>query len=125
MMFLHLARAEDIILERLEDGPRLLPFKLGTTKIISHYHYFLLYIDLDDIQSKVNVVALQLSEFKPLVNNSILSLFDPHISYLTDKLNQLSSQLESFKPSRNKRGLIDGLGSVIKMFLVIWITQTH
>lgn len=114
MMVLYLARAEDITLERLEDGPGLLPFKLGAAKIVSHYHSFLLYIDLDDIQSKVNEVALQLSEFKPLINNSTLSLFDPHISYLTDKLNQLSSQLESFKPSRSKRGLIDGLGSVIK-----------
>lgn len=111
---LHLVQAEDVLLEPLEDGPGLLPFKLGPTKIVSHYHSFLLHIDLEDIQSKVDLVKLQLSEFRPLINNKTLSLFEPHLSYLGDKLEKISIQIESFKPSRVKRGLIDGLGSVIK-----------
>lgn len=114
MILLHLVQAEDISLEPLEDGPGLLPFKLGSTKIVSHYHSFLLHIDLEDIQSKVDLVKLQLHNFRPLINNKSMSLFEPHISYLGDKLEKISRQLESFEPSRVKRGLIDGLGSVIK-----------
>lgn len=81
---------------------------------MSHYHSFLLHIDLENIQTKVDEVKLQLNEFRPLINNKTLSLFEPHMSYLGDKLEKVSLQLESFKPSRVKRGLIDGLGSVIK-----------
>lgn len=49
-----------------------------------------------------------------MINNKTSSLFEPHLDYLEDKLNTISSQLESFEPNRNKRGLIDGLGSLIK-----------
>lgn len=114
MFLVHLTRAEDISLDPLENGPGLLPFKLGATKIISHHHSFLLYINLADIQSKVDLVKLQFKEFNPLVNNRTSTIFEPHLNYLENKLEKISLQLESFEPSRNKRGLIDGLGSVIK-----------
>lgn len=107
-------RAEDILLDPLGNGPGLLPFKLGSTKIISQYHSFLFYINLEDIQSKVDSIKLQLNDYSPLINNKTSSLFEPHINYLSSKLEQISLQLYSFEPSRNKRGLVDGLGSIIK-----------
>lgn len=50
----------------------------------------------------------------PELNNKTYSLYEPHIEYLTYKLKKLSNQLLTFSSIRVKRGLIDGLGSVVK-----------
>lgn len=41
-------------------------------------------------------------------------LFQPHIKYLEDQLQTVLDQLQSFETTRSKRGLVDGLGSVVK-----------
>lgn len=41
-------------------------------------------------------------------------MFQPHISYLKNKLDSVLEQLETFESNRVKRGLVDGLGSIIK-----------
>lgn len=43
-----------------------------------------------------------------------MSLYEPHIEHLNSKLNKISDQLRTFEPNRKKRGLVDGLGSIIK-----------
>lgn len=48
------------------------------------------------------------------LHNKTNSFFEPHISYLRNKLDSVLSQLETFESNRVKRGLIDGLGSIIK-----------
>jgi hypothetical protein len=103
-----------VVLDKLDYGPGILPFKLGPTKIISHYHSFLYTIDLNDIHSKVLSVKSQLNEFRPNLNNLTLSLYDPHMFYLNSKLDKLFEQIQSFQHARVKRGLVDGLGSIIK-----------
>lgn len=55
-----------------------------------------------------------MSELRPLLNNKTLSLFDPHIEHLNSKIALVLNKLSVFESARNKRGLIDGLGSVIK-----------
>ncbi|XP_063823019.1 uncharacterized protein LOC135080435 [Ostrinia nubilalis] len=114
MILLRAAVAQEILLDSLEDGPGILPFKLGPTKIISHYHSFLQFIDIDYIQSKVNLVRSQLNDVRPQLNNKTLNLYEPHIDYLSKKLEKVADQLQTFEMNRVKRGLIDGLGSVIK-----------
>ncbi|KAL0881796.1 hypothetical protein ABMA27_001577 [Loxostege sticticalis] len=114
MILLQVAVAQEILLDSLEDGPGILPFKLGPTKIISHYHSFLQFIDIDDIKSKVSLVKTQLNDVRPQLNNKTLSLYEPHIDYLSKKLEKVSDQLQTFEVNRVKRGLIDGLGSVVK-----------
>lgn len=59
-------------------------------------------------------VLSQIDSFSPQLNNITNSLYDPHISYLKSKLHNVLEQLNSFEPNRVKRGLINGLGSVIK-----------
>lgn len=118
-----LTRAEEITLETLENGPGILPFDLGPARIITHDHSFLQTVDLNNIRTNLETVKIQLNHFKPLLNNKTLSLYDPHIQYLTTKLEKLSDQLQSFEPNRSKRGLIDGLGSVIKVSQEILTTQ--
>lgn len=55
-----------------------------------------------------------MAELRPLLNNKTLSLFDPHLEHLDSKITLISNKISMFESSRSKRGLIDGLGSVIK-----------
>lgn len=105
---------QDIRLESLDDGPGLLPFKLGPTRIISHYHSFIQDINLPDLQDKIVLVRQQLNDIMPELNNKTLRLYEPHMDYLKYKIENIFDQLQTFKTSRVKRGLVDGLGSVIK-----------
>lgn len=107
-------RAQEISLESLNDGPGILPFKLGSTKIISHYHSFLQIIELDVIHSNIELVKKQINDFRPQLKNATFSLFEPHIEHLSRKISQLLELLGTFETKRVKRGLIDGLGSIIK-----------
>ncbi|XP_041985535.1 uncharacterized protein LOC121737869 [Aricia agestis] len=54
------------------------------------------------------------THFRPLLNNKNLSLYEPHLEYLSGKLYKITEILQTFKVSRVKRGLINGLGSIIK-----------
>lgn len=114
MVLVQAVASQEITLDSLEDGPGILPFKLGPSKIVSHYHAFLQFIDIDDIQSKIILVKSQIDEVRPQLNNKTMSLYEPHIDYLSNKLEKVSDQLKTFETNRVKRGLIDGLGSVIK-----------
>lgn len=113
-LLLRPTHGQDVTIDSLDNGPGLLPFKLGATKMVTHYHSFLNYIDLDHIHSQIESVQSQILELRPQLNNKTLSLYDPHIEHLSNKLAKISSQINTFETSRNKRGLINGLGSVIK-----------
>lgn len=87
---------------------------LGKTKVISHYHSFVQPVNLDFIHSNIDLVRKQLDTISPEFHNKTLSLYQPHIEHLRNKITELSDQLELFQSNRVKRGLIDGLGSVVK-----------
>lgn len=106
--------AQEIKLECLEDGPSLLPFRLGPMTLITHYHTFLQYVNLDDIRDKVNLLHVQLQNYKSRLSNDTKLLYELQMEYLSSKLDKVLTQLNSLEPSRAKRGLVDGLGSIIK-----------
>lgn len=114
MLTIHVTRPQDIRLESLADGPGLLPYKLGPTRLTTHYHSFIQYVQLNDIEDKINSVQDQLKTFKIRLNNETYILYEYQIDYLTNKLGKALNQVKSLEPSRAKRGLVDGLGSVIK-----------
>lgn len=87
---------------------------LGKAKIISHYYSFIQPVNLDVMRKNVDVVKKQLDYISPEFHNKTLSLYEPHLEHLNSKISLLSDQLELFQSNRVKRGLIDGLGSVIK-----------
>lgn len=91
-----------------------MPFKLGPTRLITHYHTFLQYVQLDDIEDKVNFIKGQLTDYRTRLENDTYSLYVLQINYLSNKLDKVLHNLRSLEPSRAKRGLINGLGSVIK-----------
>ncbi|XP_060802778.1 uncharacterized protein LOC106142071 isoform X1 [Amyelois transitella] len=113
-LVLPMALPQEIRLESLDNGPGILPFKLGEAKIISHHHSFIQNVNLDLLQDKINSVNDQLLTSSPDLHNKTNLLFQPHIDYLKNKLKNVSEQLKSFETGRVKRGLIDGLGSVVK-----------
>lgn len=114
ILTVHVSRAQEIRLEDLADGPGLLPFNIGDMKLTTQTHTFLQYIELTDIESSINIVRDQLKEARDRLTNDTYFLFETQIQYLVGKLDKASDQLRSLEPSRGKRGLVDGLGSVIK-----------
>lgn len=66
------------------------------------------------MQDKIVVVRQQLNDITPELNNKTSRLYEPHIDYLKFKIESIFDQLQTFKTNRAKRGLIDGLGSIIK-----------
>lgn len=85
--------------------------------LVTHHHSFLQYIELGDIQSKINIVRGQIFGLESKVSTKIYTLLETQIEYLNTKLNKVNYQLESLEPHRSKRGLVDGLGSVIKSLI--------
>lgn len=101
---------QEIKLESLDNGPGILPFKLGSAKIISHYHSFLQHVNLQELRDKVISVDSQIDSLSPQLNNKTNFLFEPHLVFLKNKLASVLDQLQTFEVSRVKRGLVDGLG---------------
>lgn len=54
-----MTHAKEIKLESLDHGPGLLPFNLGPTNLITHYHTFLQRIRLDEIENKITLLRGQ------------------------------------------------------------------
>lgn len=111
---LPLVHLQDIKFESLDDGPGILPYKLGPMKIATHYHTFLQYIKLDDIEDKTHSLQNHLQNYKNQLPNGMYSAYEIQISYLLNKLDEILNQIKSLQPTRSKRGIIDGLGTVIK-----------
>lgn len=113
-MIVHPTLALEIRLESLDEGPGLLPFNLGQARLITHYHSFLQYIELTDIEYRLDSVMTQLDYFQTKLDNQTFVLYELQINHLSYKLAKIRSQLKTLEPNRSKRGLVDGLGSVIK-----------
>lgn len=105
---------QQINLESLADGPGLLPYHLGTMRLTTHHHTFLQYVDLNDIEDKVSQIQGQLLTYKDRLINDTYTLYEIQIDYLLTKLNKILIQLQTIEPNRTKRGLVNGLGSVIR-----------
>jgi hypothetical protein len=112
--FLQLAVMQEIKLECLDDGPGILPFKIGSAKLFSHYHSFVQPISLRDLRDRINSVSIQLESVTPELHTKTNSLLKPHITFLKNKIEGVSHQLETFEKKRTRRGILDALGSIIK-----------
>lgn len=98
----------------MDEGPGLLPFKLGPTRLTTHYHTFLQYIDLNKIEHDIIILKGQLQDFEDRLTNDTFALYELQINYLVNKTDKILDHLNSLEPSRTKRGLLDGLGSIVK-----------
>lgn len=109
-----MTRPQEIRLESLDEGPGLLPFKLGQMKITTHHHTFIQYIQLSNIENNVHSLQTQLRNCQNQMTNDTYALYEIQLEYLANKLGNVLKQLRSSEPNRAKRGLVDGLGSIIK-----------
>ncbi|XP_073966942.1 uncharacterized protein [Choristoneura fumiferana] len=112
--WISLALTQEIHLESFDDGPGILPFKMGPTKVVSHYHTFLQSIQLGKLHDDIDLIKTQLTNASNSLANNTFRFFQSQIKYLYAKLNKVSAQLSTFSSKRVRRGLIDPLGSVIK-----------
>lgn len=87
---------------------------MGPTRLTNHYHSFLQYIQLSVIRDNITSVQRQLQTYQTRLENDTFMLYELQIDYLNSKLNKVLDQLQTLEPNRKKRGLINGLGSVIK-----------
>lgn len=107
-----------IKIQDLKENPGILPFKLGTSKIKIASHTFLYYLDIPPIISQLNTLNTIYENIKntietsPLAYKSSLKNFYNHLDYEMNIVNQKIRLFELSK--RNKRGLVNPLGSVIK-----------
>lgn len=83
-------------------------------RLTTHHHTFLQYVNLSDIEEKVNLVQTQLRSYQDRLVNDTFTLYEFQINYLYNRLDKILNQLQTLQPNRAKRGLVDSLGSVIK-----------
>lgn len=92
-------QAQEIKLESLSEGPGILPFRLGQTNLITHYHTFLQFIDLTLIENNITLVRNQITETDDRLKNETYWLFETQIEYLKYKLDKTAYQLKSLEPN--------------------------
>lgn len=109
-----MAQAQEIRLSSLDNGPGLLPFKLGTTRLISHFHTFLQDVDIEMMLNQVHTLQSNLSNVANIIADTNLVFFKYQINHLLSKLDEVIIQIDTFLPNRVKRGLLNPLGSLIK-----------
>ncbi|XP_074034382.1 uncharacterized protein [Leptinotarsa decemlineata] len=119
VILLHLTRGQEIEIQNLKTNPGLLPLKMGQAKIKTSTHDFIHYYDLQPIHEEIFAIESQYDAVSTAIRNGLsdpyffnLQNFDQGLKY---QLKTAKEKLQTLYPlSRSKRGLIDGLGSVIK-----------
>lgn len=110
-------RPQDIRITNLETNPGILPLKLGQARIRTSLHDFVHYYDLKPLSQEIETISQQYDSITKTINNRHpyfpnLQNFDLSLKY---QLKSAKRKLDTIYPThRTKRGLINGLGSIIK-----------
>lgn len=119
MLLLPAGNPQEVIMTNLNSNPGILPYKVGLAKVRSKSHSFLHYFDLEPIKNEIQYIQQIKKNLTTAIN---VGLSHPYFIELDNFLRVLNYQLtateqkfNSLSPShRVKRGLINGLGSIIK-----------
>lgn len=104
----------------MEKNPGILPYQLGVAKVKSRFHTFLHYYDLNPVQTEIS----NLKDLYENVTEAIKTgLSNPYYAQLINFDRVLRYQITAAEqklhslllPNRAKRGIINGLGHVIKI----------
>ncbi|KAJ8974195.1 hypothetical protein NQ317_011340 [Molorchus minor] len=114
-----MAKLQEIKITDLAKNPGILPFKLGIARIRTSTHTFLHYLDLEPIENEIFAIETQYDQVTKAINDGLshpyfyaLQNFNSAIRF---QINLVKQKLISVNPiSRPKRGLINGLGAIIK-----------
>lgn len=115
----------------IKDNPGLFPLKLGTTQIQTDHWTFVHIFNLDDLMNEYNVLEDSFTQIRLALDNSIdnksyVREYQNTVNLVIDLQNKIKLQFEQLNPintlknnltskNRIKRGLINGLGSIIKI----------
>ena len=115
------ARTQKIEFKDLENNPGILPFKLGNVRIQLSRHTFLHKIALDKLELEIQKCGYYLNEMDEILkrDTAASSYFNNTKNINYAQLHKLVISFKLIKPSanftsRSKRGLINGLGNIIK-----------
>lgn len=107
-----------------DDNKGLIPIQLGTARVITGYNKLLHIINLTIYDPTISNIKTNVNKILDAVtsNSNLQTLYTQRAAMLSEQAAQLVKTLKHIKPRtsdkhynrRNKRGLIDGLGSVIK-----------
>lgn len=108
---MHYNKAQHIEYHDLTNTKGLLALNLGPTKLTSHYNNLIHIIDVADIRNSLNQMYHNIFETEFNETKSFYNLKN-----LKQQYTNLDHKIESIEIQhyRNKRGLIDGLGTVFK-----------
>lgn len=85
---------------------------MGPVKIIDHYHNFLFFINQTQIFTTYKILLNHSKELPPQeILNSDTRILESQLSF---NLDRIDTQLRKFDYKRSKRGLINGIGTLIK-----------
>ena len=108
-----------VTVTNLNRNPGILPFKLGNAKIKVKSHIFLHYFDMKPIRDEIKILKYQYRKVSLSIKTNLTHPYffelDNFNRALLFQLNSAEQKFNSLNPHhRVKRGLINGLGSVIK-----------
>lgn len=101
----------------ITNNPGILPIKLGNAKFQTSTHTFIHYFELSELISEYNIISNHIKSFKNTTdsNNLYSRELSNYYKIINYNLELINEKLNPFiKESRSKRGLIDGIGSIIK-----------
>lgn len=112
--------SQEVKITDISENPGILPFFLHETKIQRSYHTSIHYYDLNELEHKLIIIQEYITKNLNFENpNNTLEVDLCHFTKsikinLNNNFQKLNSILLRNDRNRRKRGLIDGLGTVIK-----------
>lgn len=100
----------------ISNNPGILPVNMGSAYLQSSTHILTHYFDISPIYEEFNKLISQRDRFLNSTEKKSYLIFDitENIKVIGYIENLIKEKFKMFRISRNKRGLIDGLGSIIK-----------
>lgn len=106
----------------LDKNPGILPFNLGTARVKIASHTFLHYFDLIPVSNQINTLKQQYNDVTKAIEQGLsspyfyaLQNFNQGILFQLELVeNKFNSIYPFIDDTRVKRGLINGLGSIVK-----------
>lgn len=103
--------------ENVTSNLGLLPIRLGSARMINHFHTITHYYQLGEIVNQVNQIKAHFQDINKIIeeDSEVQKLVQSRIQMIEHMLKAIEGRLfASTLPRRQKRGLLNGLGSVVK-----------
>lgn len=115
-MLISIASTQRIHFTNLQNTQGLFTLNLGTSRIIKEYINYIHIVNLSNLEDNINQIDSNVKEFKTH------SLKYQSFNTLEKQIDQIRDKFLTLKPIyRTKRGLINGLGTLKKLYQETWM----